>query len=679
MNRPNAESSMLSRTSRRAALLHCSFFCASIAACGDGVFLSPPESADLDSLDTNEDALVTVPASELGIPTNVKASSDSKVVVLTWNAVSSANLSGYAIYRGVDLKQPFMRQNPAPNVATSFTDTTVTDGVTYYYRVRALNTLGQRGPRSETVSATPGADLEIETPDTTAPTIAMTSPSAGATLAGTATLSASATDDTGVVAVQFFVDGMPSGAEDTTAPFSLSLDTTTLANASHSFAARARDAAGNLAMSSAVSATIANGGTSSPPPPPPPVDPTDLCSGLKVPANDKTSRPMTALAKPGYLQTVVDPQFGTTIRRITNVSAANDVIKPLYTTMPAWNADESYLMLLRVQDGMQQLYNGKTYAFIRDLNDIDPPDVEQVYWHATNPKLLFYVQRATHKFYQYDVTAPAGARHKLLRDFTDCDGWLSSGDDPVYGSWDSNYFSFLCSNRSGGGSPFVFIYRVDTNTVVAKKAGTTAVDGSAPKPPRLGPSGTLALWDKNVTDIGMNILRSISIQNPDEHTNNSRLLNGHDTFNTVIFDPPANGADNDYVGALVSYDLTTAQQTVVIGPKTGYPYPTDVHISAMAMKKPGWILVSNNDATSPPTGQDLLDLELVYADTNTGRVCRLAHHRAWGKENTKLSEPYFAEAHAVPSPSGTRIAFASDWNNGDRVDTYVVELPTYQP
>jgi hypothetical protein len=77
------------------------------------------------------------------------------------------------------------------------------------------------------------------------------------------------------------------------------------------------------------------------------------------------------------------------------------------------------------------------------------------------------------------------------------------------------------------------------------------------------------------------------------------------------------------------------------------------------------------------SGAGLLDLEMLVADTNTGTVCRIGRHRSWGKSNTQLDEPYWAEAHMVPSPSGTRAVFASDWGNGTTVDTYVVELPTY--
>jgi hypothetical protein len=66
------------------------------------------------------------------------------------------------------------------------------------------------------------------------------------------------------------------------------------------------------------------------------------------------------------------------------------------------------------------------------------------------------------------------------------------------------------------------------------------------------------------------------------------------------------------------------------------------------------------------------------ADTTTGRVCRAAHHRSWGRENPRLAEPYWAEPHVVPSPSGTRAVFASDWGGGGTVDTYVLELPVHR-
>jgi hypothetical protein len=92
----------------------------------------------------------------------------------------------------------------------------------------------------------------------------VTAPAAGATVSGSVTLAASATDDTGVAGVRFEVDGTAVGAEDTSAPYTLAWASTGVANGTHSVRAVARDAAGNTATSAAVTVTVSN--TTTPPP-----------------------------------------------------------------------------------------------------------------------------------------------------------------------------------------------------------------------------------------------------------------------------------------------------------------------------------------------------------------------------------------------------------------------------
>jgi hypothetical protein len=97
--------------------------------------------------------------------------------------------------------------------------------------------------------------------DTTAPTTSITAPAGGATVSGsTVTVSATASDDVGVVGVQFELDGATLGAEDTTAPYSVVWNTTTATNGSHTLTAVARDAAGNTTTSAPVTVTVSNGG-----------------------------------------------------------------------------------------------------------------------------------------------------------------------------------------------------------------------------------------------------------------------------------------------------------------------------------------------------------------------------------------------------------------------------------
>jgi hypothetical protein len=94
-------------------------------------------------------------------------------------------------------------------------------------------------------------------PDTQAPTITLDAVTD--TVAGTIALTATATDDRGVTGVQFLVDGASLGPEDVAAPYSVQWNTGGIADGPHSLAARARDAAGNVATSAPLGTTVANG------------------------------------------------------------------------------------------------------------------------------------------------------------------------------------------------------------------------------------------------------------------------------------------------------------------------------------------------------------------------------------------------------------------------------------
>jgi hypothetical protein len=101
--------------------------------------------------------------------------------------------------------------------------------------------------------------------------VSLTAPANGATVSGSAVaLTATASDDVGVTGVQFRLDGAPLGAEDTSAPYATTWNTTTATNGTHTLTAVARDAAANTTTSTTVTTTVDN---STPPPPPPPPPP----------------------------------------------------------------------------------------------------------------------------------------------------------------------------------------------------------------------------------------------------------------------------------------------------------------------------------------------------------------------------------------------------------------------
>ncbi len=94
-------------------------------------------------------------------------------------------------------------------------------------------------------------------PDTTPPTTALTAPAAGATLQGPVALEASAGDDRGVVRVELYANATPVGS-DTSAPWGVTWDTTTVANGGYTLSTKAYDAAGNVGTSAGVSVTVHN-------------------------------------------------------------------------------------------------------------------------------------------------------------------------------------------------------------------------------------------------------------------------------------------------------------------------------------------------------------------------------------------------------------------------------------
>lgn len=98
--------------------------------------------------------------------------------------------------------------------------------------------------------------------DTTPPTVSLMSPTGGQTLSGTVTLSANAIDNVAVSKVEFYAGSTLIGSAQS-APYSVSWNSSSLANGVYSFTAVATDTSGNETRSSAVSAGISNTGACS--------------------------------------------------------------------------------------------------------------------------------------------------------------------------------------------------------------------------------------------------------------------------------------------------------------------------------------------------------------------------------------------------------------------------------
>ena len=77
-------------------------------------------------------------------------------VNLSWTASTSQNIIGYNIYRSVTSGGPYSKINPVLNASTLYTDSTVADGVTYYYVSTAVNSSNaESGYSNQTTAVIP--------------------------------------------------------------------------------------------------------------------------------------------------------------------------------------------------------------------------------------------------------------------------------------------------------------------------------------------------------------------------------------------------------------------------------------------------------------------------------------------------------------------------------------------
>lgn len=92
--------------------------------------------------------------------------------------------------------------------------------------------------------------------DTQPPTVSVSAPLDGATVSGSVTVSANATDNLAVAGVQFKLDNANLQNEVIQAPFAITWDSSTVTNGPHTLSAVARDASGNTATATPITVSV---------------------------------------------------------------------------------------------------------------------------------------------------------------------------------------------------------------------------------------------------------------------------------------------------------------------------------------------------------------------------------------------------------------------------------------
>ena len=198
----------------------------------------------------------TAPVSTIGSPTNGASVQTGTAVLISGTASDVGGRVG-GVEVSVDAGLTWHRANGRASWSYSWTPSVLGQ---VNIISRAIDDSGNIEVASSQVIVN-----VTDTPDTQPPTVAVTEPLNGATVVSTVAVSADASDNYGVQGVQFLLDGANLGAEDIVPPYTINWNTTNSLNGSHVIEARARDAAGNTALSSPITVNVNNPSDTTPP------------------------------------------------------------------------------------------------------------------------------------------------------------------------------------------------------------------------------------------------------------------------------------------------------------------------------------------------------------------------------------------------------------------------------
>ncbi len=232
------------------------------------------------SLQTDAYELATTtstPTPPAPTPPTVSITAPAANAIVSGTQSVTANASDAVAVSGVQFKVDganFGNEDTTAPYTTSLNTTTLSNGG---HTISAV----ARNSNNQTATASVNVTVNnvVTPPAPTPPTVAITAPANNATVSGTQTVSANASDAVSVSGVQFKVDGVNFGSEDTAAPYSTSLDTKTLANGNHTLSAVARNNS-NLTATATVTVNVNNVVT--PPTPPTPPTATNLIANPSV-------------------------------------------------------------------------------------------------------------------------------------------------------------------------------------------------------------------------------------------------------------------------------------------------------------------------------------------------------------------------------------------------------------
>jgi len=358
-----------------------------------------------------------------------------------------------------------------------------------------------------------------------------------------------------------------------------------------------------------------------------------------------------------------DPDFGTSIRRITDPQAGEWVPHHDYAKTQAFNADGSLYRFSSVA-----VYDAHSLDRVLDL-----PNLYRALWSNTDPDILFGFKQHERQVRRYHLSSGITEVILDLSEDPDCE-YMDLG--PGEGNLDieDRYVALVC--RSGD-DLHVLSFDLQSGTELARRhfpgawaGGTDMIDMVDWVSVSQDGLWTLVMWDHNQTspenpyDLDGGEHYGVEVYDTATLSFQRRLWH-YGNHGDCCVDTDGNQVFVQFAGPYRSYvnmfRLSDGLQTSIINADQNADgdilsdfYNHGGHISCRNILRPGWAYLSLEHNTDLPdeciNGGEVMAVKL----DGSGIVEHFNHHRS-------SAEGYHRTPTPSPSPDGSIVIYTTDW------------------
>jgi hypothetical protein len=371
------------------------------------------------------------------------------------------------------------------------------------------------------------------------------------------------------------------------------------------------------------------------------------------------------MSKPGYLQSGIDPDFGTTITRITGDPGTPipvvggswpSVAYHNYPKDPVWSADQKLLVLKHMSNvlgaGAALFLDGTTYQPL--FSRSGPSGGGEWRLHPTLPDIAVYLN-ASGAVGQWNVrTNSSTVKVPALSGYSKAEMGPSEGTLSYDGRYvvakmvrssDSHLVAQAIDVDGGSRGAIIDLTAAgisDLDWVSISALGTYVVAYATID----GKSQRTKVWRRDGTLVGY----------WQDYTFGHYDLGVDASGNEVAFGAVG---QSPYAHHFIARRLDNGTITNLTGAVTSYNW----HAGTRSTSRPGWGVAATNDNTGYTFDGEIYGVKL----DGSGTVERYAHHRSNNVD-------YDSAPFPTPSPDGKRIVFSSNLGSSGRPEqTYVID------